>query len=56
MHMADKKAETKKQVEPTQPTEREKALNDTGMADLVGKDIDQRMAELLEDHKRMGVR
>jgi hypothetical protein len=49
---------TKKKAEETpQQTETAKALNDvTGMAALEGKNIDQRMADLLKDHKKMGAR
>lgn len=47
----------KKEAPKEQPkSEREAALNDTGMAGLVGKTIDERMADLLKEHKKMGVR
>jgi hypothetical protein len=50
---------TKKKAEDTkaeEPKAAEKPEQDMGTADLVGKSIDERMAMLLKDHKRMGVR
>lgn len=50
--MANKKDETPKAPEkPTTPL-----AGDKGTAGLQGKTIDERMADLLADHKRMGAR
>jgi hypothetical protein len=47
-----------KKKDEAQPEEAPKAepKNDTGTADIAGKTIDERMADLLKDHKRMGAR
>jgi hypothetical protein len=39
-----------------QPEEAPKAEPKNGTADIAGKTIDERMADLLKDHKRMGAR
>lgn len=49
--MADKKA---KAEEPQQTPKADETKD--GMESLAGKTIDQRMADLLRDHKKMGAR
>jgi hypothetical protein len=49
--MADKKAKAEDEPKAEQPKQQ-----DTGTAGIEGKTIDERMADLLEEHKKMGAR
>jgi hypothetical protein len=48
--MADKKAKAEDEPKAEQPKQ------DTGTSSIAGKTIDERMADLLEEHKKMGAR
>ena len=55
--MATKKAADKPAEQPAdQPRDTATALNDMGTSETSGKNIDERMAALLKDHRKMGVR
>ena len=54
--MATKKAADKPAEEQPAPRDTASALNDMGTSETSGKTIDERMAQLEKDHKKMGVR
>lgn len=52
-----KNEKPKEQPKAVEPVEQPKPkIDNTGLEGLVGKTIDERMADLLADHKRMGAR
>jgi protein-tyrosine-phosphatase len=49
-------AEKKAKAEAPKEEPKEQKIDNSGLEELVGQSIDDRMAALLKDHKKMGAR